>query len=92
MVYKVEIIPSEYGMKQMATDLLSGPPSSIFENKTDSKQKRLLKIKKQEKKNEKKIIPNKVKALENDEDFEFDEMELRKYERQKMKYYFAVVY
>ncbi len=92
MVLKVEVRPSEYGKQKLEDDLLSGPPTAIFGHTKDDKKKRKFKIKKAEKRNEKKILPNKVKAHEVEDNVEFDEMELRKYEAQKMKYYFAVVY
>lgn len=90
MVHKVEVIPSQYGHEQMQKDSLYGPPKAIFE-KNEPKEKTKNKVKKKQKRMEKKILDNKAKALEEEDNYEFNEMELRKYEAQKMKYYFAVV-
>lgn len=93
MVYKVDIFPSEYGHTQMEHDMLYGPPKKIFEFENDgNKNKQKMLVKKKGKKLDKKILDSKVKALEDDENFEFNEMELRRYETQKMKYYYGVVY
>lgn len=91
IVQKVEIYPSEYGKQMIERDSLYGPPKEIF-MKDAPAAKIKNKIKKKEKKMEKRIIPNKAQALEQEDEYEFNEMELRKYEAQKMKYYFAVVY
>jgi len=92
MVLKVEIRPSEYGKQKMQNDSLAGPPTAIFSHKELDEKKKKFKIKRAEKKNEKKVLHNKVSALEVEDNYEFDEMELRKYEAQKMKYYFGVIY
>lgn len=91
IVYKVEVHPSEYGKSMIEKDSLYGPPKEIFV-KEDDKTKTKLKRKKKEKKLEKAILDNKVKALEEDDNYEFNEMALRKYEAQKMKYYYGVVF
>jgi len=90
IVYKVDILPSQYGKERMEHDSLFGPPKGIFDKETDNK-KQKLKIKKKQKQKTRMILDNKVKALEEEENFEFNEMELRKYEAQKMKYFYAVV-
>jgi hypothetical protein len=93
MVYKVDVFPSAYGKEQMEHDMLYGPPKGIFDTDKDiDPSKKIHKLKNKEKKMEKRVLDNKVKALEDDENFEFNEMELRKYEAQKMKYYYGVVY
>jgi hypothetical protein len=92
MVSKVEIHMSEFGKERMEHDSLYGPPKAIFSNDDVSSNKKKILIKKKEKKLEKRILDNKIKALEDEENYEFNDMELRKYEALKMKYYYGVVY
>lgn len=91
IVQKVEIYPSEYGKQMMEKDSLYGPPKEIFDKGVHQK-KAKNKMKKKQKKLEKKVISNLAQAFEDDDNYEFNEMALRKYEIQKLKYYYAVVY
>jgi len=107
-VLKVEIYPSEYGMKEMAKENAQGPDKEIFtseaivqeaDSKDKKKENNISKSKEKEKdKNEEQEEDNE----ENEEEEEnvdvdssnegFDPVELRKYELKKLKYYYAVVY
>lgn len=91
IVQKVEIYPSEYGKEMMEKDSLYGPPKEIFDNGLHQK-KAKNKMKKKQKKLEKKVVSNLAQAFEEEDNYEFNEMALRKYEIQKMKYYYAVIY
>ena len=80
-VLKVEIYPSEYGIKEREKENRNGPDRKIFikdESKNDVKNK-----KNENEENE---------ENSNSENEEFDPVELRKYELKKLKYYYAVVY
>ena len=87
IIEKVEIYPSKFGKEQMERDILYGPPKEMFEKKNNKKLSR--KAQKREKYGE----------YMSDEDFMLNEnddgenmAQLRKYEAQKMNYYYAVVH
>lgn len=80
LVKKVEIYPSLFGIEQMKKDTLYGPPKEIF----DDDQEQAIKKKKKKKHNE--------DPLDVEQELAFDQDQLRKYEIQKMKYYYAVIY
>lgn len=86
MIRKVAIHPSDYGKKMMAQDAMYGPPKEIFENKAAKDPIKNMK------KKEKKLIESKNQAFQGEENFETNQMKLRQYEAQKMKYFFGVVY
>jgi hypothetical protein len=81
---KVQIYPSLFGIEQMKRDTLYGPPKEIFETKKSAEAKR--------KRDEE-------REFEGDDEFRLSENDdgknlslLRKYEINKMKYFYAVVY
>ena len=81
-VLKVEIYPSEYGMKEMAKENKEGPDKEIFNSEAIIKTGND-KEEEQEEEDEEIDSPNEEG---------FDPIELRKYELKKLKYYYAVVY
>ena len=99
-VIKVEIYPSEYGIKEMEKEKIEGPDKSIFQVDPELKAEKTRKKLNEnddgvdENTNEK-IIHNieEVGEYEEEENTEgVNALELRKYELKKMKYYYAIVY
>ena len=87
-IEKVEIFPSKYGKEQMKQDTLYGPPKEMFTAKQQRRRKNYGR-------NEKGDLDNEFMS---DDEFQLDENDdgvnmakLRKYEVNKMKYYFAFV-
>jgi hypothetical protein len=81
LVTKVEIYPSLFGLEQMKNDTLYGPPKEVFVDDEE--------VAKKQKKKKKKATED---PLEIEEEQVFDQDQLRKYEIQKMKYYYAVIH
>ncbi len=86
-VEKVEVHPSQFGKEAMERDILYGPPKEMFEKKAGKKMS--CRAARKEAKHE----------YLSDDDFKLDEhddgenmAQLRKYEVQKMDYFYAVVY
>ena len=82
-VHKVEIYPSLFGIEQMKKDSLYGPPKEILDAEPS------------------KNFKKSKGRIEDDDDFMdddekqakgFNSSQLRKYELQKMKYFYAVIY
>jgi len=85
-VLKVEIYPSEYGIKEREKENKYGPDRNIFDKENN-------KNKKENESNENnENLDNNNLENENSENEIFDPVELRKYELKKLKYYYAVVY
>ena len=89
-VLKVEIYPSEYGIKEREKENKNGPDRKIFDKEN-------YKNNKKEKENEDENSDNNNSDNNNSENINsedeiFDPVELRKYELKKLKYYYAVVY
>lgn len=96
VIKKVEILPSLFGLEQMKKDGLFGPPKEIFEDQEVAKKKLLTK----------KSLFKKKKVVESSdsdggidlgfqgEEFAdaYNQAKLRKYELQKMKYYYGIVH
>jgi hypothetical protein len=80
LVKKVEIYPSLFGLEQMKKDTLYGPPKELFAEEEGKKPK-------------KKRHPSAGNELEEREaEDAFNQNQLRKYEIQKMKYFYAVAH
>lgn len=81
MITKVEILPSLYGMEQMKNDALYGPSKDIFHQKDLNEDD----LKKDEE----------MREFQDDDELEglgYDQSKLRKYELNKMKYFYAVIH
>ena len=86
-VTKVEIYPSEFGIKEMEKENLNGPDEQIYNKDYKPKNK---KNKNNENEEEENSNENSFDSSENSEGY--DPIELRKYELKKLKYYYAVIY
>jgi len=82
---RVQIYPSLYGMEQMKNDLLYGPPKEMF--------------KESKKKNKRRKKTAEDREFESDDEYRLNEhadgenmAQLRKYEVNKMKYFYGVVH
>jgi hypothetical protein len=93
-ILKVEIYPSEFGIKEMERELKDGPSKEIFEEVQSNKHKKKYKIQNDEDFHEKRdIIHNLDDAIDDIEDNPegVNQLKLRKYELRKLKYYYAIV-
>ena len=81
-VLKVEIYPSEYGMKEMAKENEQGPDKEIFNTEA------IVKTGKEKEEEEEEEDENEIDSSNEG----FDPVELRKYELKKLKYYYAIAY
>jgi len=94
-VTKVEIYPSEFGIKEMEKENLHGPDEKIYNKDYQPKNKKN-KNKKEKNTNENENNEEEENSSESINDSEnsegYDPIELRKYELKKLKYYYAVIY
>ena len=81
-VLKVEIYPSEYGMKEMAKENEQGPDKEIFNTEA------IVKTGEEKEEEEEEDDDDEI----NSSNEGFDPVELRKYELKKLKYYYAIAY
>ncbi|KAI8377558.1 uncharacterized protein BYT42DRAFT_570712 [Radiomyces spectabilis] len=82
VIHSVTIYPSEFGKERLKQEDLEGPPKDIFKdnkNADDSDDEEVT---------EKSIIKNQVEEGDNSE---FDQEALRKYQIERLKYYYAVI-
>ncbi|KAJ2617386.1 pre-rRNA-processing protein esf1 [Coemansia sp. RSA 1365] len=92
VILSVRIYPSEFGMERMAKEAIEGPPREIFngagrKNMTKEKDDSGVDSGDSDTDSEEvDLVKEQVKETE-----EFDQVALRKYELEKMRYYFAVV-
>ena len=89
-VTKVEIYPSEFGIKEMEKENLNGPDEQIYNKDYKPKKKKNNKENKNENEEDENSNENSFDSSENSEGY--DPIELRKYELKKLKYYYAVIY
>lgn len=85
IITKVEIYPSQFGIEQMKKDALYGPSKEIFDAEAKQPEK---------KKTEAAAVLD-DEDFRDDDDFKadgFNAVQLRKYELQKMKYFYAVIH
>lgn len=84
MIEKVQIYPSLYGIEQMKKDALYGPPKEIFQSKKTTEETTKIDEEREY------LSDNEYQLGENDDGKNL--AMLRKYEINKMKYFYAVVY
>ena len=84
MIEKVQIYPSLYGIEQMKRDSLYGPPKEMFESKRSAEATKKIDEKREYK------ADDEFQLDENDEGKNL--AQLRKYEVNKMKYFYGIVY
>jgi len=82
-IEKVEIYPSLFGLEQMKKDSLYGPPKDIMDEAP---------VKKPKRKNDVEEDPDEFMSDEEKEKLGFNSAQMRKYEMQKMKYFYAVIH
>jgi hypothetical protein len=93
-IEKVDIYPSEFGIKEMERELKDGPAKEIFEEVQSNKNKRRNKKQNQDDiVEQREIIHNLDDAIDDTEDNPegVNQLKLRKYELRKLKYYYAIV-
>lgn len=81
-IKKVEIYPSEYGIKEMERERVEGPDKEIFKKENEYKSQ----------KSKNRIIHTIDEADEDNNEDGFNSLNLRKYELKKLKYYYAIVH
>lgn len=81
VIERVSIYPSEFGKERMAREDLEGPPKEIFQVKEGARD---------DEEDEKEKDEDNVDA-DDDEEGEFDQEALRKYQLERLKYYYAVI-
>jgi hypothetical protein len=82
-IVKVEIYPSEFGIKEMEREKVNGPDAEIFDK--DKKHRDI----------DAQVIHDIEDIIEDDEKDDYrgyDQIKLRTYELKKLKYYYAVVH
>jgi hypothetical protein len=82
-ILKVEIYPSEFGMKEIEKEKVNGPDTDIFDNDRRQKDSNNHVIN---------DLDDVIEDEERDEYRGYDQIKLRKYELKKLQYYYAVVY
>lgn len=85
-ILKVEIYPSEFGVKEMERERVEGPSKEIFESQEEGKGRK-------NKFNKEKVMMNMDDISDDEENQEgLNPLKLRKYELKKLRYYYAIVY
>ncbi|KAJ2722419.1 pre-rRNA-processing protein esf1 [Coemansia sp. Benny D115] len=82
-VISVKIYPSDFGKERMSREAIEGPPKEVFLKSTKKKSKD---SDESSSDSEADLIKEQV-----DDNEEFDQIALRKYEMERLRYYFAVV-
>ncbi|KAG1473856.1 hypothetical protein G6F56_000708 [Rhizopus delemar] len=83
IIKSVTIYPSEFGKERLASEEVNGPPKDIFKKKEESDNED-----DEEEITEETIIKN---QLEEGDGRDFDQDALRKYQLDRLKYYYAVI-
>ena len=92
VVHKVEIYPSHFGLERMKRDSLYGPPKEIFDPGEDAPTKNKRKQKKRDDSSDSDSDLYQGFEHEDDDDAAYNQTKLRKYEVDKLKYYYAVIH
>ncbi|KAK8145206.1 pre-rRNA-processing protein esf1 [Beauveria asiatica] len=84
-VVKVSVYPSEFGKERMQREEIEGPPKELFkENKDDSDSD-------EEEDSDEEDEKIKKKLIQEGDDQEFDSDALRKYQLDRLRYYYAIM-
>lgn len=86
-VLKVSVFPSEFGKERMEREETEGPPREIFKSKKDDDDYEDEKELDSEEEEEK----IKQSMLKNDEGQEFNSTELRRYQLERLRYFYAIL-
>ncbi|KAJ2892651.1 pre-rRNA-processing protein esf1, partial [Coemansia aciculifera] len=89
-IVSVRIYPSEFGKERISKEATEGPPRDIFvkENKPQSDSED---DDSDSESDDKEVVADDLVKEQLDDNEEFDQVALRKYEMEKMRYYFGVI-
>lgn len=82
VIESVKIYPSEFGKERMALEAIQGPPKDIFKTAEDKESG-------SEEESEEEVEPLKPVMIDENEDF--NEGQLRKYQLERLRYFYAVI-
>lgn len=87
-IKRVTIYPSEFGKERMEREEMEGPPKEIFASKADSEDEEDYEEHEDSEEEEEAI---KKSILKEDEGAEFNTTQLRQYQLERLRYFYAVV-
>jgi hypothetical protein len=89
VVKAVKIYPSEFGKERMAKEALEGPPKDIFQQKDQKEDDLETGSSSGDEEDPDELEP--LKPVMNEEGEDFVEIQLRKYQLERLRYFYAVV-
>lgn len=93
-ITKVSVYPSEFGRERMEKEEMEGPPKDIFvQKKADEEQDGMSLSSKDDSEGEKNEEDERIKKsiLKEDQGLEFNSAKLRRYQLERLRYYYAVL-